>query len=434
MEWSNGLGGSSFETLAGGLLGAGAAALIGVALWASIGTLIPVLIAAVVALMMIVFILIARQALVILLIVISPLAFVAFLLPNTEQWFKKWLDAFKAVLLVFPIVALVYGASTLASGILQSVAGGNQLLQIAYSAVMVLPLFVVPGLLKKSLDGVGNIGAKVNEWGAKRGASLGKKGSEAYENTALGRGRALRQASMKDYKDQKFATALGKNGIRRKLARGLGVTAGGKYANQALDRTAIASKGAIEDKEVANAELLMRNGVDPGKMIDHAQAQLSSALTSGDAVKARAAQKILLSSGSKGRKGLREAISSHVPSGDAAALAKQNTAISAIKGDLAKSGLKGSDVVLDKYAFDNGGNTISDITNAVDTYSGLSSTEIAGQSADLLRAGIENGGISKGTAAGIASDPRLSVGMGAEERGVLEEYATRPSGETRANP
>ena len=239
---------------------------------------------------------------------------------------------------------------------------------------------------------------------------------------------------MKDYKDQKFATALGKNGIRSRLARGLGVTAGGKYANQALDRTAIASKGAIEDKEVANAELLMRNGVDPGNMIGHAKQQLSSALTSGDAVKARAAQKILLSSGSKGRKGLREAISSHVPSGDAAALAKQNTAISAIKGDLAKSGLKGSDVVLDKYAFDNGGNTISDITNAVDTYSGLSSTEIAGQSADLLRAGIENGGISKGTAAGIASDPRLSVGMGAEERGVLEEYATRPSGETRANP
>lgn len=168
--------GEGFAGIAGGVLAIVGTAVIGYAL---LSTLIPVLLAAVVGLVMILFILVARQALIILLVVISPLAFVAFLLPNTEQWFKKWQKTLTALLLVFPMVALVFGASTLASTILSnaySINGdtNNWFGQIIAAAVLVLPLFVVPSLLKKSIDSVGGIGAKLNGIGNKLSGAASK--------------------------------------------------------------------------------------------------------------------------------------------------------------------------------------------------------------------------------------------------------------------
>lgn len=112
------------------------------------------------------FILIARQAFVILLVVISPLAFVAYLLPNTESLFKKWWKAFTATLLVYPIIGLLFGASTLASNILMSVAGSSngddeQLLKIVALGVMGIPLLAAPSILKGSMAAAGVVGTKL---------------------------------------------------------------------------------------------------------------------------------------------------------------------------------------------------------------------------------------------------------------------------------
>lgn len=113
---------------------------------------------------MIILILVARQAFVILLIVISPLAFVAYLLPNTESWFKKWWKAFSAVLMVYPVVGAVFGASTLAANILSSTASGtddSNLMQLIALGVLAVPLFAVPALLKGSLSAAGSVGQKI---------------------------------------------------------------------------------------------------------------------------------------------------------------------------------------------------------------------------------------------------------------------------------
>ena len=104
-------------------------------------------------------ILIARQAFVILLIAMSPLAFTAYLLPNTEQWFKKWWKAFVAVLMVYPTVGLVFGASTLASRVLGT--SDDKLMQVAALAIMGIPLFAVPALLKGAMSAAGSIGQKL---------------------------------------------------------------------------------------------------------------------------------------------------------------------------------------------------------------------------------------------------------------------------------
>ena len=69
-------------------------------------------------------ILLLRKALIILLVVLSPIAFVAYLLPNTEGYFQKWLKMFWQLLMVFPIVGMLFGAGQLASAIIL-VAGTN---------------------------------------------------------------------------------------------------------------------------------------------------------------------------------------------------------------------------------------------------------------------------------------------------------------------
>lgn len=107
--------------------------------------------------------LILRQVLIILLVVISPLAFVALLLPNTEEYFKKWRSLFQILLLLYPIIAIVFGASALASriimasaeaapadGVVDQTLGGvtQTLLQLAGAAASILPLAIVPTLMK----------------------------------------------------------------------------------------------------------------------------------------------------------------------------------------------------------------------------------------------------------------------------------------------
>ena len=208
-------GENTFAFVTGSILAIGVGSVV---LYSLLGTLIPVLLAALVALITILFILVARQALIILLVVVSPLAFVAYLLPNTEAWFKKWRQAFTALLLVFPIIAVVFGVSTLASGILSATFNGtlngatggesNFFGQIIGAAVMILPLFVVPSLLKKSLDGIPAIGAMANKLASRSNGKLSNAVGESYNNSLAGRGAANRKASRQNYRDKRYAKRL----------------------------------------------------------------------------------------------------------------------------------------------------------------------------------------------------------------------------------
>ncbi len=260
--------GTSLEGVAGTVLAIGAGAAI---VYALLSTLVPVLLAAVVALIMILFILVARQALIVILIVLSPLAFVAYLLPNTEQWFKKWQKMFVAMLMLFPIIALVFGMSSLAAAILTAAASfdsgfesseaNTMFAQIIAAAVVILPLFVVPGLLKKALDGAGNIGAKMNGVGDRLGGALGKKGSEGYSQSALGRGRELKKQGKQEFRNRRFNDAMagGDNlsrsqSVRRALGRGVRpVTESGEFARNRATRAAAGASTAAEDKDYNEA-------------------------------------------------------------------------------------------------------------------------------------------------------------------------------------
>lgn len=152
-------GGGGWDILTVGII-VGVAA--GAALYAGLSMLIPMLLAALVAIITVVIVLTARQALIVLLTVISPLAFVAYLLPNTEKLFHKWREVYQDLLLLFPIIAIIFGASKLASVIVMNAPGANTLTQIMAAGITIIPLAITPIIMKTTKGVLGKIGAYVN--------------------------------------------------------------------------------------------------------------------------------------------------------------------------------------------------------------------------------------------------------------------------------
>lgn len=103
----------------GGLTGMSvtALALVGGLVWGIVAIMTGSIGVVLAAIMFILVILLLRKAFIVLLIVVSPLAFVAYLLPNTEKYYKQWMSMFSHLLLLFPITSLLMGMGQLASGI-----------------------------------------------------------------------------------------------------------------------------------------------------------------------------------------------------------------------------------------------------------------------------------------------------------------------------
>ncbi len=152
-----GLGGGFVAVLTGAL------GLVGAPLFAFLTVSVPMLIWTLLSIGVALLILVFRQAAVILLIAISPIAFAAWLLPNTESLFKKWVSAFKGLLIVFPVVSLMYGSGKLAGAVLSNSSGG--VMQFVAMCAPIVPLIATPFVIKSSLNSLGSIGAKISNNG-----------------------------------------------------------------------------------------------------------------------------------------------------------------------------------------------------------------------------------------------------------------------------
>ena len=170
----SGVGGSSSNSAILSGLGAAVAGILvltGTVLFAALAVSIPTLLSLMLVLLVVLVILIVRQAAIVLLISIAPLAFAAWLLPNTESLFKKWVSMFRGLLMVFPIISLLYGAGKLAGAILATTATSDSndtviTMQFAALAASILPLGATPFVLKSSLNSLGSIGAKIGKMSA----------------------------------------------------------------------------------------------------------------------------------------------------------------------------------------------------------------------------------------------------------------------------
>ena len=220
------------ESEAAGWISPIAAALVGVggvATFAALAIGIPTLAAGFLAIMTVFIILVVRQAGIILLISMSPMAFAAWLLPNTEDLFKKWLKMFRGLLLVFPIISLLYGAGKLAGAVLASSAtvdpnNPDETLHLVALAATTMPLIATPFVLQNSLSSLGSIGAKI-----------GKLSSAANGN--------LKNAVMNKSRISDVKNAWKSRSARKLAERRSGNTMYGRAARKLRESNSILGKG-----------------------------------------------------------------------------------------------------------------------------------------------------------------------------------------------
>jgi len=398
----------------------------GTLVWLFLGALIPILLAALIAMFMILFILLARKALIVLLIALAPIAFVAYLLPNTEQWYKKWQKTFVQILMVFPIIAVVFGAAGLASKIVQ-VSDSGVMMRIIAAGIAVIPLFVVPGLLKRSIDAAGNVGAKLNSIGNKAGGWAGKKGGERFERSAIGRGRNLRRQAKQQYRDRRFAERLNNGGVTGVLAGGAtGIlprrlqTKGVQYQQGALSRSATgtAIKADREDVAFAEQQLAAASYQHPEGAEAYLTQQFHNAVQSGDQVKARAALSALSKQGEGGVEAARSVIASN--NGTMGDTMRQSLQQHINENH---SDLKGKDSRITNWAGNSESGADADTSRGATIqdvdYGGLTDAQIAGQTKSSLSHARATGHLNDDDVDRILTNPDVSSELKRSKREVL---------------
>lgn len=200
-------GGAAGLTVTGAVLSISAAG----GILPALALLLPLLVTTLFAVLTVILVLAARQALIIILIAIAPLAFVAYLLPNTEDWFTKWRKLFMTLLLLFPIISFIFGGSQLAATIIRN-GTDNPLIYLLSLAVQVVPFFLVPIIMKFSGGVLNRFGGIVNNPNKGPFDKL-KKSAQSFGDTQRNAGRARQ---LQRYADTGRGGAVTRWQLRRK--------------------------------------------------------------------------------------------------------------------------------------------------------------------------------------------------------------------------
>jgi cytochrome c553 len=167
-----------FESFVGGSAVLGGAALVGLG---SLGSLTFVLVA-LISLLVAFFTLVVRQILLVLLVIISPLAIVAYLLPNTERFFKMWRKTLTSVLIVFPIITLFLTTGEIFSKIALN-GHPSALDQVVAIVAYFIPYLLLPTAFKLAGDVMGALhGAALNRTGGMRKSLTGYRAKERQKH------------------------------------------------------------------------------------------------------------------------------------------------------------------------------------------------------------------------------------------------------------
>ena len=121
--------------------------------------------------------LMVRNMGIVLLIAVSPVAIVCYMLPNMDKTAKRWYEMLKALLLVYPICGALIGAGKLAGRLLGSFETPG--FAVAGMVAEVIPFFMIPKILKSSLQLMGNLGARLMA----TGRTIGKRGAGAVKGS-----------------------------------------------------------------------------------------------------------------------------------------------------------------------------------------------------------------------------------------------------------
>lgn len=439
----------------------------GVALFVGLSALLPMLLFVGLTILTVFLILTLRQALVILLVVISPLAFVAYLLPNTEGLFKKWRQLFQTLLLMYPIIGLMFGASALASKILMTSAGDNYPIKIAAAGMSIIPLVLSYTFMKTATNILGKVGAYVNN--PNRGLyDRARKKAQGYagyrKNVAQARRlqgtnmfkatgarisgnstNKFRRATGSIFKAAGTPGAIGSLSARAALTQELkqanaekavsqtkqeyvanrvagemqanngqsayAQTIAGPTGNAAkIQAAAVAAQRAEMAEAVKNSQTTMRAEIPPGNL-EEVGKRLADAIRENDGIKAQAAQNILMTSGGKGLTQYRDTMTAI---GKENAAYMENQASTDMRRNILENhgSVKGS--AADFIAQASSGKTMGEASNDPGTWK-ISDSEMVRQKGPSIELAIKSGGLDQAQAKRIIGNEELAQHLPSEE-------------------
>lgn len=396
--------------------------------YVALGSLIAVLAAALVSILVIFFILIVRQVLIVLLIVLAPLAFVAYLLPNTESLFTKWRKLFISLLMVFPVIGLVYGASSLASQVLGNVysnaANGldTTVGQIIAGGALIIPLIAVPFILKASLDGFGKLGSMINNIGNKASGAAGKAAGNRFDTSRLGKFQKYRkqQREINRALTQSGAYA-GRNPIRQVLSKAnKGINSNLGRFGDSLAAGGVGLARETEEKAAKEQATLLRSQIASGVMTnDKLNEEAAKAFRSGDRVKTKAIQDVMFEQGGGGMNRYTEAVrKAQSTSGgmSPASFEAMRENINTKHGQLVKT----KAMPLSKLA--GIGGKLDDHASDIGTWA-LSAGDLAGQTGAQLQYAADRKLINPEIARAMMKDDRIRERLDPEQQSALTKAA-----------
>lgn len=206
---------ASVSAIIASLIGVGAAGATVFAAAVALGSvegiiwlLLPILFSGVIAIATAVVTMAARQALIFILVIIAPLAIIAYMLPNTEKYAKKWFSTLFQMLIFYPSFAVLYGASQLA-GMIIITSATSWLTIVLGVAVKLLPLFLSIPLMRMSGSVLGKISGVMDRVSnpARRGigtfAAEQSKVAKSKQAAGVGRFRNMPSARLARYLDRK---------------------------------------------------------------------------------------------------------------------------------------------------------------------------------------------------------------------------------------
>lgn len=196
---------------------------------ANIENLIPMflltVITAVIGIIFFFLVLAVRKVGVLLLVVFAPVAIVLYTLPNTKRLFDRWKKLFISLLMIFPICGLLMGGSRFGASVLVQSSPDEFFTMFVAMLLNVVPFFMVPTLVRGSVNGIAGLGNKLAQTGNRFAAGANRRvaNSEGFKDfqKRMDEANALRRAErLKQGKGLRNRTAnwLNSHGYGGKVA------------------------------------------------------------------------------------------------------------------------------------------------------------------------------------------------------------------------
>ena len=128
----------------------------------------------------------ARMIIIIGCVALAPIALALYILPNTQDLYKKWFTAFKTALVVFPICGAVSGISYIIKAIVLTSDEIHIWMGVIGIIAPFLVFFMLPSMLRGVLGTLGKVGEALNSLGQNvrsgaRTASSAIQSSDAFK-------------------------------------------------------------------------------------------------------------------------------------------------------------------------------------------------------------------------------------------------------------